>query len=527
MRPGDIYSLGEYNKTLSNIAKTGVWQTTNIQVNELKDSPKIDLVIEMLPVKKFGFEASVEASYSATNNTAITQSGNLIGLSGNLSLVNRNIGREAISMTHKLRGGVELNKDNGVNNTGLLNSTEFSYSNNVVIPRNLPLFSFPFGFTSHLQRNRSGDSTTGRLVNRNRIQNKPGESFINTGISLNNRLQLFNLQTANLSLGKTWPGRKNSLIKTTTWIYKPFTAQFSYLYNISQGFQDILDANLFLRYSYNTSFVVGIGAGFSNTFRNPKHLGSLSKERIIRVNAEESGLTWAWIPVLDRYKARFVKLDGEYKYTVTYKKTAFVSRAFVGIGVPILKDSALPFFKQFFGGGTYSMRGWPVRGIGGGGKPLAPYKQNLYNDRTGDLQFEMNEELRYDIARLIPNLLTLRGAIFVDIGNVWNLNNGKKDVPGSITGIDSAQFKFKNFLRQLGVSAGTGFRLDFNYVVLRLDFGFRFKRPETSYINNGWKAPSIGFDDFIKKIFARGADDQYRKWRYENFNFTIGISYPF
>jgi hypothetical protein len=107
------------------------------------------------------------------------------------------------------------------------------------------------------------------------------------------------------------------------------------------------------------------------------------------------------------------------------------------------------------------------------------------------------------------------------MGNVWNLRNLQP------TGTDSAQFKFSNLYSQLGVSAGTGFRIDFNYVVLRLDLGFRFKRPDLFYINDGWKAPEIGFDDFFKKMFARGTNDEYRKWRYENFNFSIGISYPF
>ena len=168
------------------------------------------------------------------------------------------------------------------------------------------------------------------------------------------------------------------------------------------------------------------------------------------------------------------------------------------------------------------MRGWPVRGIGRGSQPLPAYKQNIFNDRTGDMQVELNAEYRYNIARIIPNLLTLRGALFVDAGNVWNLKNSKTD--GTT---DSAQFKFSNLYRQMGLSAGTGFRLDFNYVVLRFDLGFRFKRPETSYVNDGWKVPSIGFNDFFNKIFTRGKDDEYRRWRYENFNFTIGISYPF
>ena len=167
------------------------------------------------------------------------------------------------------------------------------------------------------------------------------------------------------------------------------------------------------------------------------------------------------------------------------------------------------------------MRGWPVRGIGPGGKALTPFNSNqtIFNDRTGDMQLEYNMEYRYVIVHIIPNTLTLRGALFVDAGNIWNLRNN-----GSI---DSGQFRFRNLYKQVGVSAGTGFRLDFNYLILRFDFGFRFKRPELYYVNDGWKAPPVGFDDIVKKIFTRGPDQQYRKWRYENFNFAIGIGYSF
>ena len=494
LRPGDIFRQDEYNKTLSNLAKAGVWQSVNIQVKEQADSSQVDLSIELVPEKKFGFEAALEASYSATSNTSNALTGNLIGLSGNLSLVNRNIGKEAIRMTHRLRAGVELNNNSRGTNTGLVNSNEISYSNNVVFPRIIKFLPF-----------------------RKNTRVIPGESFINTSLSLNNRLNLFDLQSVNLNFGKTSTTKKG-----LTWIFKPLNVEFSYLFNQTDSFRKILLDNPFLRYSYNTSFVVGMGAGFSTVFRNPKHLKSLSKERTIKANIEESGLTWGLLPILNNYKRKFIKLDAEYKYTINYKKTALVLRAFTGIGVPLFKDTTLPFFKQFFGGGTNSMRGWPVRGIGRGSQPLPSYKQNIFNDRTGDMQIELNAEYRYDIARIIPNLLTLRGALFVDAGNVWNMKNSKTD--GST---DSAQFRFSNLYRQMGLSAGTGFRLDFNYVVLRFDLGFRFKRPETSYVNDGWKVPSIGFNDFFNKIFTRGKDDEFRRWRYENFNFTIGISYPF
>ena len=503
LRPNQVYSQAEHNKTLVNLAKASVWQTSNIQVRELPDTSKVDIIVELAPTKKYGFETAIEASYSATSNTTNALGAGLYGVSAEVSLLDRNIGREGIRMTHRLRAGVELNNNSRNSNVGLINSDELSYQNTVTIPRNI--------------------NFTPKFLQKGRQQlNKPGESFINSTVALNNRLDLFSLQTFNLSFGKKVPGRKSSLIKTTNWIFKPLNAQFSLLYNQSDSFKTILKENPFLNYSYNTSFVIGMAASFLNSYRNPRHLKSLSKERTININGEESGLTWGALPVLNKYKRRFVKLDVEYKYAVTYRKTGLLLRGFVGIGIPIFKDSALPFFKQFFGGGTSSMRGWPVRGIGRGSQSLPEYQQNIFNDRTGDIHLETNVEYRYNIATIIPNLLTLRGAVFADIGNIWNAKNTQGNgLP------DSAQFKFKNLYKEIGVSAGTGFRLDFNYVILRFDFGFRFKRPELSYENSGWKAPPIGFDDFFQKIFTRGKDEEYRKWRYENFNFTVGIGVPF
>jgi outer membrane protein assembly factor BamA len=476
-----------------------------------KNAPPIALAYKL---KKTRSDNQGKPSPSSNTNNALA--GNLIGFSGNLALVNRNIGREAIRMTHRLRSGIELNNSNRSAQTSLINSNEIGYSNNIVFPRDI--FNNIIRKVTNFATDKKIDSQT---IRRRDIY-KPGESFINSSISFNNRLGLFNLQTIGINAGVNFPSKNNTANNVSTWTVKPLNIEFNYLYNKSDSFQKIIDRNPFLRYSYNTSFVIGFGAGFSNVYRNPKHLKSLSKERVIRFNGEESGLTWGWLPILNNNKNKFIKLDGEYKYTVVRKKTAYVFRTFAGVGIPLLGDSALPFFKQFLGGGSNSMRGWPIRGIGRGSQPLTDFTQNVFNDRTGDMQLELNGEFRYDIKQIIKNLLTLRGALFVDIGNVWNIRNTKLD--GSI---DSAQFQLKNLYRDIGLSAGTGFRLDFNYVVLRFDMGFRFKRPELAYENNGWKAPEIGFDDFFKKIFTRGQNDEYRRWRYENFNFTIGISYPF
>ena len=502
-KSGDLYSQHEYYNTLTNLSQAGVWQSVNIKISELPDSSnQIDMIIELIPAKKFGFEAAVEVSYSANTSTGNILGGNLFGISGNLSLTNRNVGKEAIRMTHRIRAGIELN--NNSSNSNSINSNDVGYANSVVFPKLI----FP-GLLKFVSSPFSRNNKNKRLPK--------GESFINTNLSYNNRLELFNLQSVNINMGWSWLD-KNKL----KWEIKPFNLGFSKLYNLTDSFQTLLNDNPFLNYSYNTAYAVGMSAGVSNQYFNPTHPSSKLKERNIKFNAEESGLTWGNLGFLKNYLRRYVKFDAEYRFTVNYSKTALAFRLYSGVGIPLLgsdSNRTLPFFKQYIGGGSNSMRGWPLRGIGIGGKAMTPYGANSgFNDRTGDMQIEGNMEFRYDIARIIPNTLTLRGAIFVDAGNIWNIKNSKTDGTE-----DSTQFKFRNIYKQLGVSAGTGFRLDFSYFVLRFDFGFRFKRPDLFYINDGWKVPAIGFDNFFSKIFSASE----RQWRYENFNFTVGISYPF
>lgn len=496
LRKGNLYRQDDYYKTLNSFTKTGVWQSINVQLNEVRDSNKIDAIIQLIPGKKLGFEASLESSYSASStNTSTNIAGTLIGFSGKLSLLNRNFAREGIRMTHTLSAGIELNKNRTGpgNNNNLINSNEASYSNSTIFPK----FIFPLSkFNSK------------KLI--------LAESFINSSVSYINRIDLFDLQSVKLGMGFNWSGRSNR-----QWSWKPINAEFSYLYNQTDIFRRTIDSIPFLRYSFNSAFVADIGIpflGYSSTHVNPKNA---RKQHTFKWNYEESGYILGLLTDFNNYLRKFVKTDITYTYSRSYPKSAIVTRLFGGVGVASKKDTTLPFFKQYFGGGSNSMRGWPIRGIGRGSQPLVPYDPNgkvVFNDRTGDMQLEGNFEYRYDIAQLIPNSLVLKGALFVDAGNIWNLRN-----TNPAGGRDSAQFQFRNLYKELGVAAGTGFRLDFYYFILRFDLGFRFKRPESSYINNGWKAPPLGFDDVLPKLFAR----KYREWRYENFNFTIGINYSF
>jgi len=494
IKKGDVYRQDDYFKTLNSFYKLGVWESPAIDIVERKDSNLLDLVIKLIPIKKYGFEGSVELSYSAnsatTNGISATNSGNLLGVSGNLSVLNRNLKKQAIKMTNAVRAGVEFNttKNSG---SSLINSNEISYSNNILIPKFVPTFGHSDKY----------------LIK---------QTFINTNLSQIHRINFFNQQIFNVNSGYNFTKKANH---SST--FRFFNLDFRRLYNRSEEFDKTLDTFPFLRYSFNTALVLGPSFSYASTYVNPLHP---KRQRSFKFNIEGSGLfhlknilnIGGKENFITKYLKQFIKTDVEYTYTVSHPKSAMVFRLFSGVGIPLSKsDTTLPFFKQYFGGGPNSMRGWPVRGIGVGGQKLLPYSSNAFNDRTGDIQLEGNAEYRYNIAPLFSNAVTLKGALFVDAGNIWNFKNTKPD--GSL---DSAQFKFQNIYKQLGVSAGTGFRLDFSYFLVRFDLAFRFKRPDIGE-NNGWQLPNVN----INNLFGSGIEE--RKWRYENYNFTIGIDYPF
>ncbi len=86
------------------------------------------------------------------------------------------------------------------------------------------------------------------------------------------------------------------------------------------------------------------------------------------------------------------------------------------------------------------------------------------------------------------------GALFVDAGNVWTI---KEDNPGT-------QFKFSKALSDLAVGAGAGLRLDFSFLVLRLDLAHRVLDPARP--------------DGNKLV---------DKFRVSQIVYNIGIGYPF
>jgi outer membrane protein assembly factor BamA len=195
--------------------------------------------------------------------------------------------------------------------------------------------------------------------------------------------------------------------------------------------------------------------------------------------------------------AQYAKFEAEVRH---YRKIGlndiWANRIDIGIGLPYGNSVQLPYVKQFFVGGTNSLRGFRSRAVGPG--IYVPGDTTIIiPDQTGDIKFEINTEYRPHISG------PLYGAIFLDAGNIWLVNDS------NYTHKPGAKFSSK-WLSQLAVDVGVGLRFDITIFVIRFDVGFPLRKP---WLQNPWVINQIKLGD--------------RHWRRNNLVFNLAIGYPF
>ncbi|MDE5948925.1 MAG: BamA/TamA family outer membrane protein, partial [Prevotella sp.] len=158
-----------------------------------------------------------------------------------------------------------------------------------------------------------------------------------------------------------------------------------------------------------------------------------------------------------------VKGDFDYTHNIRFDyNNALVFHFGLGIAYPYGNSPILPFEKRYFSGGANSVRGWSVRGLGPGRYTGRDGYIDFIN-QTGDMKIDLNMEYRAHL------FWKLNGALFVDAGNIWTLRNYEEQ-PGGM-------FRFSEFLKELAVSYGWGVRFNFDYFILRFDFGMKAVNP--------------------------------------------------
>lgn len=148
------------------------------------------------------------------------------------------------------------------------------------------------------------------------------------------------------------------------------------------------------------------------------------------------------------------------RYIIFGKNKTLVLRTNAGIGKAYGNSKIMPFERQFFVGGSNSLRAWRPRILGPG---LLNDTKSVQIDKTGDFMFVGNFEYRFAVA---PGAID--GAFFIDAGNIWLLNDTSKN---------ETKFEFNTFYKQLAINTGIGLRFDLQFFKIRIDWGIPLHDP--------------------------------------------------
>ena len=235
----------------------------------------------------------------------------------------------------------------------------------------------------------------------------------------------------------------------------------------------------------------------------------------------------------DNVRYQYVKFQIDHRRQIYIdRKTVFAARINFGLALPYGTDPvALPYEKYFYIGGSNSIRAWPARRLG-------PGDFSVFNDETsgvreidytleqgGDMIIESSFELR----RKITDFLSW--AYFIDAGNIWQIQSTPLTPNDKLNSGKSGLFQIDAFPRELAVGTGLGLRIDFGYLVLRVDGAAQVFDPGQPG-GSRFVFDNLDFFSAFQRVrnpeSAEGIDLQNRKEFLRNkTRMNIGIGFPF
>ncbi|MBQ6209607.1 MAG: BamA/TamA family outer membrane protein [Prevotella sp.] len=438
---GKLFSSADLQKTYNNFARLQAVKYTNIRFREIPDSNQLDCDIQVTLNKPSTLSFQPEGTNTAGD----------LGAAASLTYENRNLfhGSEVLSV--QLRAAFEaITKLEGYQNA---NFEEYSVETKLLFPR------FLVPFLSKDFRRRSTASTELSLAYD--LQNRPE----------------FHRRVFSLAWRYRWSDPQRHLnyrvdLPDLSYVYMPWisgTFKHDYLDSMS-------NRNAILRYNYEDLFIMK--AGFSVTYNDGKHALRSSIETSGNFLNGASYLLGQGRNSKGQYTlfniayAQYVKFDFDYTRLVAFdQNNQLAIHGGVGIAYPYGNSTILPFEKRYFSGGANSVRGWSVRGLGPG-KFRGSHGVIDFINQTGDVKLDLNLEYRTKL------FWKINGAAFIDAGNIWTLRN-YADQPGG-------QFKVDEFYKQIAVAYGLGFRLNFDYFILRFDMGMKAINPAYENEHEHW-----------------------------------------
>ena len=429
---GQLYSSEGLQNTYNHFGRLGAVRYTNINFQTVADSAMLDMDVQVQTNKPSTLSFQPEGTNTAGD----------LGAAASLTYQNRNLFRGSETFSVQLRGAYEAIR--GLEGYRNQDFVEYSVESRLTFPR----FIMPF-LSREMRRRTIATSEVSLLYD---TQNRP---------EFHRRV---------LSAG--WRYRWKPQSRFDQYQFDLLDLNYVFMPWISETFkneylQDNSNYNVILRYNYEDLFIMKTGFGYSYNNghvaikTNVETAGNLLNLGSALFHAEKDGE--GHYNVFNIAYAQYVKGDIDFTYNLLPNyHDQLVFHCGLGIAYPYGNSTVLPFEKRYFSGGANSVRGWSVRSLGPGSYKGRDGNINFIT-QTGDMKLDLNLEYRTHL------FWKFGGALFVDAGNIWTIRDYEQQ-PGG-------QFKLQNILSDLAVSYGLGLRLNFDYFIMRFDFGMKAVNP--------------------------------------------------
>ena len=437
--PGDVYSADEINRTYSRLTALKVFSSVNIGMTPV-DTDLVDCSISMAQSKLQGFKFNLESSVNSTG---------LFGVSPQVSYYHKNIFRGGEWLNLSFMGNFQFKFNDDVR------SNEFGVSAGLSFPKFFPL---PYRFFKG--------------------------AIPRTDVNLTYNYQSRPEYTRNI-ISVTY-GYNGNFKRRFFYQAYPLQMNVVRLFDLDEKFYKSLVNDPFLLNAYQDHFDFGSGATLyyttnpDNTPKVPHFYSRLQFDiagnllsafkPLMEKNSNGQGMIW------NTPFSQFVR--GEITLSKTWflgkkSKQSIATRLQAGAGYAYGNSTSLPFEKHFYAGGSNSLRGWQARTVGPGTAPRDT--SFVIPNQTGDMKLEANIEYRFDL------FWKLAGALFIDAGNVWTLKADDTEEG------QQSLFSWKDFGSSIAANWGAGIRLDFGFLLLRVDMGLKVHDParQQRWVNPG------------------------------------------
>lgn len=462
----DLYNRTNHNLSLNRLVNLGTFKFVK---NQFKISDSVDNVLDayyyLTPLKKKSIRIEVLGK---------TNSANYTGTELNINWSNRNTFKGAELFTISAFGGLEF-QVSGQNNG--FNVYRVGSEASLIWPR----FIAPFKMSS----------SSGFVP----------KTKATLGYEFQKREQLYALNSFKASFGYLWKEniRKEHQVNVTNINYvspNNVTALYREQIALNPTLAKVIEKQLIFGPTYSYTYTNTMETAKKHTiyYKGTFDTSGILTGLLTGSNVKKGDTT----KVFGVAFSQFIKIENDFRhYMKLGPESQFASRIIVGAGYGYGNATELPFIKQFFIGGTNSIRAFRARSVGPGSYYSETETSSFLPDQSGDIKLEMNMEYRTKLFSVV------KGAVFVDAGNIWLMNKNPYK-PG-------AEFS-KNFMEQIAVGTGVGLRFDLSFLLLRTDFAFPIRKPYNEE-GNRWVIDQIDFGS--------------GSWRKENLVFNLAIGYPF